>query len=150
MITFIGIIGIAANSLTLAFGLSAFVMGIVFFLIGLPQMKKKSASTFLNKDVAYIMATMAILLTLLVLMGISIYLSKELLFSSVLSPVETLRLGKRLLFVIGVVVLWGFVCSKWLLPIVFDPIKLSKKQMTVIMTGMVSMIVVGVDAVMQN
>jgi uncharacterized protein YjeT (DUF2065 family) len=143
-------IGIAANSLTLAFGLSAFVMGIVFFLIGLPQMKKKSVSAFFNKDVAYIMATMAILLTFLILMGFSIYLSKELLFSSALSPSETLRLGKRLLFVIGVLVLWGFLYTKWLLPIFFDPIKLSKKQMTVIITGIVSMIVVGVDAVMQN
>lgn len=143
-------IGIAANSLILTFGLSAFVMGIVFFLIGLPQIKKKSGSAFLNKDVAYIMATMAILLSFLVLMGFTIYLSKELLFSSVLSSVETLRLGKRLLFVIGVLVLWGFVCTKWILPIVFDPIKLSKKQMTVIVTGIVSMIVVGVDAVMQN
>lgn len=143
-------IGIAANSLTLAFGLSAFVMGIVFFLIGLPQMKKKSVSAFFNKDVAYIMATMAILITFLILMGFSIYLSKELLFSSALSPSETLRLGKRLLFVIGVLVLWGFLCTKWLLPIFFDPIKLSKKQMTVIITGIVSMIVVGVDAVMQN
>lgn len=150
MIKVIGMIGIVANSLILTFGLSAFVMGIVFFLIGLPQMKKKSASAFFNKDVAYIMATMAILLTFLVLMGFSIYLSKELLFSSVLSSAETLRVGKRLLFVIGVVVLWGLFCAKWLLPIVFDPIKLSKKQLTVVFTGIISMIVVGVDAVMQN
>lgn len=150
MIKFIGIIGIAANSLILAFGLSAFVMGIVFFLIGLPQMKKKSVSAFFNKDLAYIMATMAILLTFLILMGFTIYLSKELLFSSALSSVETPMFGKQLLFVIGVVVLWGFVCTKWLLPIFFDPIKLNKKQMTVIVTGIVSMIVVGVDAVTQN
>jgi uncharacterized membrane-anchored protein len=150
LIKFIGIIGIAANSLILAFGLSAFVMGIVFFLIGLPQMKKKSVSAFFNKDLAYIMATMAILLTFLILMGFTIYLSKELLFSSALSSVETPMFGKQLLFVIGVVVLWGFVCTKWLLPIFFDPIKLNKKQMTVIVTGIVSMIVVGVDAVTQN
>lgn len=143
-------IGIAANSLILTFGLSAFVMGIVFFLIGLPQMKKKSVSAFFNKDVAYIMGTMAILVTFLVLIGFSIYLSKELLFSSALSSAQTLRLGKRLLFVIGAVVLWGLLCSKWLLPIVFDPIKLSKKQLTVVFTGIISMIVVGVDAVMQN
>jgi hypothetical protein len=83
-------------------------------------------------------------------MGFTIYLSKELLFSSALSSVETPMFGKQLLFVIGVVVLWGFVCTKWLLPIFFDPIKLNKKQMTVIVTGIVSMIVVGVDAVTQN
>lgn len=143
-------IGIAANSLTLAFGLSAFVMGIVFFLIGLPQMKKKSVSTFFNKDVAYIMATMAILLTFLIMMGFTIYLSKELLFSGTLSSLETFMFGKRLLIVIGIIVLWGFISTKWLLPVVFDPIKLSRKQLMVVITGIVSMIVVGVDAVMQN
>lgn len=143
-------IGIAANSLTLAFGLIAFVMGIVFFLIGLPQMKKKSVSAFFNKDVAYIMATMAILLTLLILMGFTIYLSKNLLFSDHLSALDKLIFGKKLLIMNGILVLWGFISTKWILPIVFDPIKLNKKQMTIIVTGIASMFVVGVDAVMLN
>lgn len=147
-IKIIGVIGMIANSLTLAFGLTAFAMGIVFFLTGLPQMKKKTVSAFFNKDMAYILATMMILLTFLILLGFTISFSKDLLFSEALSSLETLMLGKRLLIVVGILVLWALISTKWILPNIFDPIKLSRKQITIVLSGIISMIIVGLNAVL--
>lgn len=149
-IKIVGVIGMIANSIIVSFGLVALLMGIVFFLIGFPEMKKKSVSSFLNKDVGFIFATLATLLIFIVLVGMTIYLCKALLFTSQLAPQELISLGKHLLITVGVLLGWIIISAVWLLPVIFDKMSLNRKQISIVVIGIICMTTVGLSAVMHN
>ncbi|WP_192714930.1 hypothetical protein [Paenibacillus sp. OAE614] len=81
-----------------------------------------------------ICSALGIVLVIFLISFESLRMTGQLAFSSGMAP-ETARLFGMRLVVLGVVqAAWLFISLKWLLPLVFDPIDLSPKRKTVVVS----------------
>ncbi|AET58130.1 hypothetical protein HPL003_06835 [Paenibacillus terrae HPL-003] len=113
-------------------------MGIVFFLIGLPEFKKSPKLTKeAVKSITYIFATLLILLIFVVIISLNIHASGDLFLTGPLTPQMKFLWGQKVLTLGLLEGLWAVISLKWLLPIFFDPLDLSKKQILVLGCGIV-------------
>ncbi|QDY86457.1 hypothetical protein FQU75_16065 [Paenibacillus polymyxa] len=128
----------------------AIIVGIVFFLIGFPEFKKSPKLTNkAKKDITYIMSTLLTLVIFVVIVSWNIHTSGDLFLEGPLTPQMELHWGQKVLMLGLVEGLWAVISLKWLLPIFFDPLGLSKKQILVLVSGIAFSVVSGIYAVLE-
>ncbi len=128
----------------------AIFMGIVFFLIGWPEFKKTLKLTKkAKKDIAYIMSTLLTLVVFMVIVCWNIRASGDLMLAGPLTPQMKFHWGQKMLMLGLLEGLWAVITLKWLLPVFFDPLDLSKKQILVLVSGIVFSIVSGIYAMLE-
>lgn len=139
-----------ANIILGSFIGAAIFMGIVFFLIGLPEFKKSPKLTKkAKKDIAYIMSTLLTLVVFMVIVFWNIRASGDLMLAGPLTPQMKFHWGQKVLMLGLLEGLWSVITLKWLLPIFFDPLDLSKKQILVLVSGIVFSVGSGIYAILE-
>ncbi|MEC0181295.1 hypothetical protein P4H61_07250 [Paenibacillus peoriae] len=125
-------------------------MGIVFFLIGLPEFKKSPKLTKeAKKNITYIMSTLLTLVVFMVIISWNIRASGDLMLAGPLTPPMKLLWGQKVLTLGLLEGLWAVVSLKWLLPFFFDPLNLNKKQILVVVSGIVFSVASGIYAMLE-
>ncbi|AZH31826.1 hypothetical protein [Paenibacillus sp. M-152] len=128
----------------------AIIVGIVFFLIGFPEFKKSPKLTKkAKKDITYIMSTLLTLVIFVVIVSWNIHTSGDLFLEGPLIPQMKLHWGQKVLILGLVEGLWAVISLKWLLPIFFDPLDLSKKQILVLVSGIALSMISGIYAMLE-
>jgi hypothetical protein len=128
----------------------AIIVGIVFFLIGLPEFKRSPKLTKkAKKDITYIMSTLLTLLIFVVIVSWNLHTSGDLFLEGPLTPQMKFHWGQKVLLLGLLEGLWAVISLKWLLPIFFDPLDLSKKQILVLVSGIVFSVVSGIYAMLE-
>ncbi|WP_226002288.1 hypothetical protein [Paenibacillus sp. BJ-4] len=92
---------------------------------------------------------MSILLVFVIIVSLNIYASGDLFLAGPLTPQMKLLLGQKVLMLGLLEGLWAVISLKWLLPIFFDPLDLSKKQILVLVSGIVFSVVSGIYAMLE-
>ncbi|WP_431085801.1 hypothetical protein [Paenibacillus sp. 8b26] len=127
----------------------AIIVGIVFFLLGLPEFKKSPKLTKeAVKDIIYIFLTLLILLIFVVIISWNIRTSSVLSFSGPLTSEMQFYWGRKVLIIGLLEAAWFFISIKWLLPIVFDRVDLSKKQSIFVISGILLSEISGIYAML--
>ncbi|MBQ4897966.1 hypothetical protein KB559_03855 [Paenibacillus sp. Marseille-P2973] len=140
--------GAIVNAILATIGGAVFIVGVVFFLIGVPQFKSsgKKINRNLLKEVFPICVT---LLTLILYMIIAYWSSRTAgtLAFSLSDPSSSLLNQAKKLTCLGIVQgLFSFVAMKWLLPRLIGELGLEKKHIWGISIGFIFTITNGIAA----
>ncbi|BFH62770.1 hypothetical protein [Paenibacillus azoreducens] len=137
MLLLLQLLNMAVN-LILSFSMGVFiVVGFVFFLIGFHDakfselIKGKDA----RRDLIKIFSTLGILLVILLISFESARTTGILAFTSELAPESARQNGMKLLILGIFQAVWLLISLKWLLPLVFNPVELNKKQTLVVISA---------------
>ena len=104
-------------------------MGIVFFLIGLPEFKKSPKLTKeAKKDITYITSTLLTLVVFVVIVSWNIRASGDLMLAGPITTQMKYLWGQKVLTIGLLEGLWTVVSLKWLLPFFFDALDLNKSK----------------------
>nr|WP_254207621.1 hypothetical protein [Paenibacillus sp. AK121] len=119
-------------------------------MIGFPEFKKSPKLTKkAKKDITYIMSTLLTLVIFVVIVSWNIHTSGDLFLEGPLTPQMKLHWGQKVLILGLVEGLWAVISLKWLLPIFFDPLDLSKKQILVLVSGIALSMISGIYAMLE-
>lgn len=140
--------GAIVNAILAAIGGGIFMVGVVFFLIGIPQFK--SSGKKMNRDLFKEMLPICVtLLTQILYMIIAYWSAKTagtLAFSLSDPSSNLLDPAKKLIFLGVIQGIFSFVALKWLLPRLIGELGLEKKHIWGISLGTVFTITNGIAA----
>lgn len=136
MLLVLKLLNIGVNLIVATFMGSCIIIGFVFFLIGFQgeRLSKLAKGKQTRIDLIKIFSTLGILAVILLLSFESLRTTGHLAFASP-DPETARQVGVKLMLLGMAQGAWFFVSLKWLLPLVFDPVNLNKKQTRVVITA---------------
>lgn len=152
MVLLIQILNMAANLIISCFTGAFMFMGVIFFLISfnktkLPALIKKNKT---RRDLIYIFSTLAILLIIFLLSYFSLRMTGDLAFKSDMASEAKYQMGVRLIWLGFIQGIWFIIALRWLLPLVFDPVQLNKKQISIVVSSVLLNLLVGLLTILSK